>query len=181
MPTAITVANRPTPSSCRVRLRGTAIRALHSTRTGPTTRAPTASPSHHVNQIAGYSRQLAFPPSVRLLAPIVALTVVLKSPPSTTNLKTSRERLKTSRPFAKILTRSAPSRPSKVLPSAMPIEVTIDPVVVTFTRKAPAKTAGHTRGPSSRNEANAIPVGGQTGETLSLTTARLRPSLPARK
>src|SRR5438132_3468041 len=78
--------------------------ALHSTRTGPTTSAPTASPSHHVNQIAGYSRQLAFPLSVRLLAPIVAPTVVLKSPASTTNLKTSRERLKTSRPFAKSLT-----------------------------------------------------------------------------
>src|SRR5438093_434427 len=101
--------------------------ALHSTRTGPTTSAPTASPSHHVNQIAGYSRQLAFPLSVRLLAPIVAPTVVLKSPASTTNLKTSRERLKTSRPFAKSLTRSAPSRPSKVLPSAIPSEVAPEP------------------------------------------------------
>jgi hypothetical protein len=131
--------------------------------------------------MAGYSRQLALPPSVRLLTPIVAPTVVLKRPPSTTNLKTSRARLNTSRPFAKSLTRSAPRRPSKVLPIAIPIEVAIDPVVVTFTRNAPRKIAGQTRGPSSRNEANAIPVGGQTGETLALTTARPRPDLPATK
>ena len=36
--------------------------------------------------------------------------------------------------------------------------------------------AGQMRGPSRRNEAKAIPVGGHTGETLTLTTARARPN-----
>ena len=63
----------------------------------------------------------------------------------------------------------------------MPIEVATDPVVVTFTRNAPMKMAGQTRGPSNRNEANAIPVGGHTGETVALTMARLRSNFPATK
>jgi len=134
-----------------------------------------------VNQIAGYSRQSAWPPSVRLHAPIVALTAVLKSPASTTNLKTSRARLKTALPFAKSRTSSALRRPSKVLPIAMPIEGAIAPVVVKFTRNAPMKMAGQARDPSSRNDANAIPLGGHTGDTLALTTARVRPNLPATK
>src|SRR5262249_37109846 len=76
---------------------------------------------------------------------------------------------------------SAPSRPSHVLPIAIPSEEAIEPVVVTLTRKAPMKMAGQTRGPSSRKDANAIPVGGHTGDTLAVTTARGRPSLPAAK
>ncbi len=68
-----------------------------------------------------------------------------------------------------------------VLPIAMPSEIAIDPVVVTFTRNAPSRMAGQMRGPSRRNEAKAIPLGGHTGETLALTTAKARPNLPARK
>ena len=63
----------------------------------------------------------------------------------------------------------------------MPIEVAIEPAVVMFTRNAPTNTAGHTRCPSTRNAANAIPVGGHTAEALALTNARLRPNFPATK
>src|SRR5262245_66671116 len=118
---------------------------------------------------------------VRLVTPIVALKVVEKSPASTTNLKTSGARSKARRPFANSLTRSAPTRPSRVLHTAKPTEVKTEPAVVTFTRKAATNTAGQTRGPSSRNAARAMPVGGHTGEALAWTTARLRPNLPATK
>src|SRR4030095_14512404 len=178
-PSTPTVTSKPTPSTTRPQVQGKRPGALQRTRNGPTIRAPTASPSHHVNQIAPKSRQLAEPLSVRLVTPIVALTVVRNSAASTTNLKTSRARSKTLRPFANSLTRSAPRRPSIVLPMAMPIEVAIAPLVVTLTRNAPTRMAGHTRGPSTRKAASAIPVGGHTGETLAWTNARVSPNLPA--
>ena len=43
------------------------------------------------------------------------------------------------------------------------------------------KTPGQRREPKRRRAAIAIPVGGQTAVALVLTSARLRPSLPAAK
>jgi hypothetical protein len=63
----------------------------------------------------------------------------------------------------------------------MPIEVATEPAVVTFTRNAPTRMAGHARDPSTRNAANAMPVGGHTGEAFAWTNARLSPNLPAAK
>src|SRR5688572_28950730 len=60
-------------------------------------------------------------------------------------------------------------------------DVNAEPAVVTFTRKAPAKMAGHTRVPKSRKAPSAMPVGGQTAEALLLSVANARPSLPAPK
>ena len=71
--------------------------------------------------------------------------------------------------------------PSRVLPIATPIEVATEPAVVTLTRNAPTRMAGHARDPKSRKAANAIPVGGHTAEALALTKARLSPNLPATK
>ena len=84
-------------------------------------------------------------------------------------------------PLANRLTRYAATTPSSVFPAAMPIEVASDPAVVRLTKKAPTKTAGQTRTPSSRNAARAIPVGGQTVVALTCTNASRRPSLPATK
>src|SRR5262245_13763470 len=66
---------------------------------------------------------------------------------------------------------------SSVLPNAMPIDVRIDPVVLTLTRNA-ARKVGHQAGrPIRRTAAMAMPVGGQTGVTLGLTDARDNPNL----
>ena len=50
-PSAIMAARRPAASSMRVRVQCTVLGALQRITIGPTTRAPTASPSHHVNQM----------------------------------------------------------------------------------------------------------------------------------
>jgi len=71
--------------------------------------------------------------------------------------------------------------PSKVLPAAMPIDVNMEPAVVTFTRNAPTKIAGQTRLPKRRNAPRAMPVGGHTADALLLTVAKVRPTLPATK
>ena len=42
------------------------------------------------------------------------------------------------------------------------------PTVVRFARKAPRKMAGHTRRPSTRRAARAMPVGAQTGVALAM-------------
>jgi len=68
-----------------------------------------------------------------------------------------------------------------MLPTPRPSEVATEPAVVRLTRKAPARIAGHTRRPSTKNAAMAIPVGGQTAVALTWTNARRRPALPAKK
>ena len=70
---------------------------------------------------------------------------------------------------------------SRVLPTAMAIEVETEPAVVTFTRKAPSKIAGQMRYPSTKAAANAIPVGGHTAVALAFTKASRSPNLPAAK
>jgi hypothetical protein len=60
----------------------------------------------------------------------------------------------------------------------MPSEVPMDPAVVTLTRNAAMKIAGHTRYPKYSKAARAIPVGAQTAVALGCTSAKLSPSLP---
>jgi hypothetical protein len=116
-----------------------------------------------------------------VVTPIVALIVVAKSAARRANLKTFRIRSNASRPAANRMTREAPAIASRVFPAAMPSEVATDPAVVTLTRKAPRRMAGHARTPRRMRAASAIPVGGQTAVALGWTRASFRPSLPAAK
>ena len=100
-------------------------------------------------------------------------------PASSANLKMSLGRSKAYRPWANRVTRYAPASPSSVLPAAMPSDVTIEPVVVTFTRNAPTMTPGQTRYPNIKVAARAMPVGAQTAVALGFTKASSKPSLPA--
>src|SRR4029453_13901585 len=77
------------------------------------------------------------------------------------------------------VTSEAPTAASSVLPAAIPSEVAIEPAVVTLTRNAAQKIAGHTPGPRRRNAASAIPVGAPTGVALGWTLASIKPSFPA--
>ena len=73
-------------------------------------------------------------------------------------------------------------KPAAVLPAAMASEVVIAPDVVTLTRNAAAKIAGHTPCPSNRNAASAMPAGGHTGLALACRNAKCWSAiLPATK
>jgi hypothetical protein len=61
------------------------------------------------------------------------------------NLKTPCGRSKTFVPPANRFTSQAPTSASSVLPVAMANDVATFPAVVTFTRNAPIKMAGHAR------------------------------------
>ncbi len=124
------------------------------------------SPNHHVSQIAPKSERLTCPPRIRLVTPTVALTAVAAAPASAANMKKLRARRKTSPPPAQRCTSHTPRSASSVLPVAMPRDEATDPAVVTFTRKAPRKIAGHNERPYSRSAASAIPVGGHTAVAL---------------
>src|SRR5262247_972947 len=99
------------------------------------------SPSHHVSQIAPKRAQLAYPVKARLRTPTVALTVVATPPASAANAK-------------KLRARRTPTTASSVLPAAMPSDEATDPAVVTFTRNAPRKIAGHAEYPYSSRAAS---------------------------
>src|SRR5260370_1309006 len=120
-------------------------RGLERSERGATTSARTAAPNPHVIQIDPKSAQRANPPTDRVVTPVVALTMVLNTAASSASLNVSRARLKAWRPFANRLTKYAPTRPSSVFPTLMPIDVAIDPAVVRFTKKALTRMAGHTR------------------------------------
>lgn len=60
-------------------------------------------------------------------------------------------------------------------------DVHTHPVVVTLTRKAPAKMAGQVENPKSSSNAMAIPAGAQTGDALTCTEAKPSPIFPAKK
>src|SRR5215510_11855682 len=139
------------------------------------------SPSHHVSQIAPKRAQLAYPVRARLRTPTVALTVVATPPASAANAKKLRARRKTSRPPAQRFTSQTPTTASSVLPAAMPSDEATDPAVVTFTRNAPRKIAGHAEYPYSSRAASAMPVGGHTAVALAWMNASDRPILPATK
>src|SRR6266436_2389447 len=79
--------------------------SLHSSTKGVTTTAPTASPSHQVDQIGPYIVHSANPHRARLVTPIVALTAVLTIPARKPNLKTSCALSKECGPPAKRVTR----------------------------------------------------------------------------
>src|SRR5688572_22062398 len=113
-------------------------------------RIPAASPSHHVSQMEKYCSSEAKPPHVRVVTPIVALTVGLSNPARIANLKTSGGDSKARRPCANLWTNHAPTKPSSVLPTAMLPAVNHVPDVVTFTQKAPIRIVGHAEKPSSR-------------------------------
>src|SRR5260370_28656650 len=134
--------------------------SLHSSTKGVTTTAPTASPSHQVHQIGPYIVHSANPLNARLVTPIVALTAVLTIPARKPNLKTSCALSKECGPPAKRVTRYQPTTPSRVFPTAMPIEVATDPAVATLTRNAPVRIADQTRYPRIRKAARSIPLHG---------------------
>ena len=123
------------------------------------------SPSHHSrqknpNRCAGIS-----PPRRRLVFPIVALTVVLRTAAQTTSTNTSLTRSSDGRK-SKRARRAAPVRASRVLPTVMPSVVSTDTSVVPLARSAPRATPGQNRYPQMTSAPRAIPVGGQTAVTF---------------
>ena len=66
---------------------------------GATIKAPSMSPSHQVDQIAGYCSHRASRHRHKVVAPKVALTAVLTMPASRTNLKMSYARSKAFTPW----------------------------------------------------------------------------------
>src|SRR5215467_759772 len=62
----------------------------------------------------------------------------------------------------------------------MPSDVRMEPAVVRFTKKAPAKIAGQKRSPKRSRVTMAIPVGGQKGLALGCTVAKRKLSFAAR-
>src|SRR5205807_9489760 len=117
----------------------------------------------------------AKPPSARPVRPKVGLITVLVVA-ANANLKTSCAQSKTRVPLANRLTSHAPQSASSVLPLAMQSEVAMLPAVVSFTKNAPRKMAGHVRYPSTSSAASAIPAGGQTGDALACKKASFNPS-----
>src|SRR5260370_17426766 len=105
--------NKKASSSICFRVQSSRGFSLHSSTKGVTTTAPTASPSHQVHQIGPYIAHSANPPNVRLVTPIVALTVVLTIPARNANLKTSCALSKESSPPTKQLTTYHPTPPPR--------------------------------------------------------------------
>src|SRR5215472_9535265 len=139
---------------------------VQSNKRGAKTRAPAASPSHHVRQIIEYWLHGANPPRTRLRTPKLAAMAVLSRPAYKANRRMSQVRSKARAPLAKRTARTAAKTASSVLPAAMPKEVRTVPNVVTLTRKAPRKMEGQKRTPKVKSVAMAIPVGGQNGVAL---------------
>src|SRR5437899_2924446 len=98
-----------------------------------------------------------------------------------TNRKIFRARSKALAPLAKRLIVQAANNACSVLPAAIPSVVATVPWIVMFTRKAPRKTPGQSFQPHRRNAASAMPLGGQTADTLACRYAHDKPSLPAQK
>src|SRR6266852_5472645 len=103
---------------------------------------------------------------VRLVTPIVAATGVQNPPVKKAKTRISRDFSKASRPFANRVTKCQASTASRVLPVAIPRDVTTEPAVVRLTTKAPTRIAGQKRDPRAKSAAIAMPVGGQTGVAL---------------
>jgi hypothetical protein len=122
----------------------------------------------------------AKPPSERLVTPKVAATALLRIPAQSANRRISQVLSKTRRPFAKRVTKYDARTASRVFPIAIPREVSAEPAVVRFTRKAPAKMAGQKPDPKVSSAVIAMPVGGHTGDALGCTEARRRLNFPAR-
>src|SRR5215472_4894592 len=80
-----------------------------------------------------------------------------------------------------LLTSDAVNTPSSVFPTAIAMEVAIDPNVIALARNAPPAMAGQTRFPHSRQNASANPLGGQTGLALGCTEATASPNLADRR
>jgi hypothetical protein len=117
----------------------------HSTISGATSRAPAASPSHHVSQTLPKREGSSSPPRTSAPTPIDALTLVATRPASVVKRSTRWGSPNAWTPPAKRLTSSAPSAASQVLPNAMPTDVPKVPAVVQLTTNAPMNTAGSTR------------------------------------
>src|SRR5262245_33131046 len=101
---------------------------LHNRTTGAKTTAPAKSPSHHVSQTGAAWASSAFPASIKLLTPSVALIVVVAAQISA-NLPTPAGDSKTCLPSAHQVTKYAVASASSVLPKAMEVDVRADPAV----------------------------------------------------
>src|SRR5690349_15950913 len=178
---ALTDSSRIKPVASRYRRRGNQcpVPASQVSIKGATVTAPVKSPNHQVSHNSGNCDHCAECKSVRLRLPIVAANIV-QTTVAQTNLKTSRAR---SSEFRKLNARSKLAAPTAS--SVFPIEITRVAVsgmgVVRLTSNAPRNTPGQTRTPNKRTAARAMPVGGQIGETLVWTEARVSPNLPATK
>ncbi len=148
-------------------------------RSGATTSAPSASPTHHVHHRRSATSQGCAPPAHRATTPIVALIVVLAPATRMTSPSASLSRASAGR--APLFARSqAPTTASSVLPAAIPSAVPSGSWEVMLATKAPmAMPSQVRRGPRSTVAASAIPVGGQTGLTCAAIDASDKPILAA--
>src|SRR6266567_382182 len=87
---------------------------------GVTTRAPTASPSHHVNHNPAKFAHVSAPPRHKLILPIVALMAVLIIAAKPMNFKRSIARLKGLWAAPNRRSRKTAETASRVLPTAIP-------------------------------------------------------------
>ena len=120
------------------------------------------------------------PARQRLVAPMVALTIVLRRAPPTMSARASRNRSRVVRKPRR-WSSHAPTTASNVFPTAIPPAVQSGWSRVALARKAPRVMPGQARGPSTRSAASAMPVGGQTTVTCLATKANLNPSFAAAK
>src|SRR5215467_2317739 len=80
-----------------------------------------------------------------------------------------------------LLTSDAVNTPSSVFPTAIAVEVAIDPNVIALARNAPLAIAGQTRFPHSRQDASANPLAGQTGLAFGCSEATASPNFANRR
>src|SRR5271170_2122410 len=152
-----------------------------STRNGATKSTPNISPTHQTNQSAGRSASLAKPPRQSKLTPWVAHSAGPSIAPKKTKRKASGALQKALLPWAYLLMRQVAERAVKILPTARPREVEIEPVIATLRKKAPRKAPGHTRYPRKSKAAKEIPAGSQIAVTEWFGVAGRRPIFPTTK
>jgi hypothetical protein len=149
----------------------------HSIIAGAMTRAPAASPNHHVMKIGTMRPGSAYPARVRLPTPTSAAIGVAHNRPINAKRVTPLAVSNVAVPPDQRLISQAPARLSNVLPSEIAADVATDPAVVALARKAASRMAGQTREPRNKTAASARPVAGQIGVAFGLIEASNKPAL----
>src|SRR5512140_2854558 len=125
---------------------------------------PMPSPSHHISHAETALDQALTWLSDKAVVPTDALIAVPPSAPTMTSARTCRRRVSDGwNPRTFDNTQALATGPA-VWPAAMPMAAKWGIGLKKLATNAPAATAGHTRYPSRRIAASAMPAGGQTGE-----------------
>ncbi len=135
-----------------------------------------ASPAHHTDHAGMTSSRGMLPERTRAAVPTVALSMVLTGA-ATTMATASRTRSISVRNRNRE-SRVAATRGAIVFPAAVAAAAGRGSMGA-FTRKAARATPGHILRPNTRNATTAMPAGGHSGVTFSLTRASRRLSRAA--